>query len=632
MDGRDDLFGAMLEASPDGVWALTPDGAVEYANGRCVVLTGAARPQARWRDYWPSESRFAADAAILAARGGKSFSFRAFLRSASGSQTYLDTIVSPVFDADGGVVRLVATSKDVTRDVERQAFLDTIIQLLPLPLSVKDARNGRYVLVNRAAEEAFGVVTDEGFAIGPPGRDAAQAPAIDEEEAEIIAAREARTVYDQRIETPSNGVRYFNSRRLATYDDAGARHLISLSEDVTERRADALALREALEAAEQASSAKSAFLANMSHEIRTPLNGIMAGADMLAQLALEPRAADILHIIRCSGEALERLFSDIFDLVRIESGQVQIEPAPFHCGEMVRSVAAVSRLEAEAKGLTLEVTVAPELDETLVGDAGRIRQVLFNLLNNAAKFTDHGTITVRAEAAPGGQARFTVADTGVGFAEETKARIFERFQQGDASFTRRFGGTGLGLAICRDLVELMGGRIDCEGRPGEGAAFWFELDLPPADCLATNGGVVASLPDRRLRVLVADDHPTNRKVIQFMLGEMADLVSAENGEEAVSAFRNGGIDLVLMDMQMPVMDGLAAVQAIREHEAAQDTLRVPIIMLTANARPEHVAASRKAGADLHLEKPITGATLFGAINSLPVRVEPPVRPIVEACG
>ncbi|MGH7026353.1 ATP-binding protein [Brevundimonas sp.] len=380
------------------------------------------------------------------------------------------------------------------------------------------------------------------------------------------------------------------------------------------QRRQAAELRRARRRAEDANRSKSEFLANMSHEIRTPLNGVVAMADALAQRDLNADEHDMVEVIRSSGATLERLLSDILDSARIESGQVTIETAPFHLGRAVHDVAALWRIPAEAKGVAVVAHVDPRLDRLVEGDAVRVRQVLTNLVSNALKFTAEGEVSLTVERGAEGDIRFTVADTGVGFDDEQKARIFGRFQQADGSITRRFGGTGLGLAISRELVELMGGRLECYSMPGEGSRFWFEIPLPPVEAANEAAEVVEPLGDVReqpLRVLLADDHPANRKVIEIMLGATAmELVAVEDGAQALETFKRETFDLVLMDMQMPVMDGLTATAAIRAFEAEDGRARTPILMLTANAMTEHVEAGRAAGADGHLTKPLTMAALF----------------------
>ncbi len=603
----------ILEASQDSVWILRVDGVVEHANQRANTLLTTPGETADWRALWPEEARFSLDRSFNQAAGGSVARFRAFLGETAGARVYCDTTIAPIRDAQGQIVRLLATARDVTTEVETQGFLRTVLQLLPLPLTVKNVEDRRYVLINRAAEDALDLVADE--AIGRtvdqvlPAERAERTHAI---EAAVLRSGEMQ-VAEEAIETGGE-TRHVLIKTLATYDDIGARHLITLGEDVTARRAAAEALRTALDQAEQASQAKSAFLANMSHEIRTPLNGIIAGADLLSKTLTDPRERELVDIIAASGKSLEGLLSDVLDMVRIEAGQMLIETAPFELGDMARSVAALCALRADEKGVGMKISVSPDVDRVVEGDSARLRQVLTNLLSNAVKFTDRGEVSLAVTLDAEGRARFTVTDTGIGFDEAMKARICERFQQADASFTRRFGGTGLGLAISRELVQLMGGELDCDSTPGIGSAFWFALPLAIGARTAPAIEEPAEAPTGAPRVLVADDHPTNRKVVELMLAGVADIVTVENGLEAVEMYGLAPPDLVLMDMQMPVMDGLEAVRRIRALEASTGAPRAPIIMLTANARPEHIRASREAGADVHLQKPITSAALFAAIG------------------
>ena len=517
------------------------------------------------------------------------------------------------------VIAELAQARDEA--VSRQAFFDAVVQMLPDILMVKDARDGRYVLVNRAAEEMLGVKAEALLGrnvheLFPPE----EAMAFSAEDQAVIASRQMTIVEEETVTTAGRGKRIFTTKKVATFGDEGPRHIVTVGEDVTERVEIRQALQSALAAAEEAALSKSVFLANMSHEIRTPLNGIVAIADILQREDLLPRVRDMVSIISASGETLERLLSDILDQARIESGQITIEAAPFHLGEMVRATAALGELKAREKGVALDIDLSPEVDVMVEGDMVRVRQILTNLLSNAVKFTEAGQVSVTGYRCVEGRVRFEVRDTGEGFDEATRERIFGRFQQADNTITRKYGGTGLGLAISRELASLMGGHLDGEGRPGEGATFWFELPLPqvedPADRTKPRAEAVAP---PQLRILVADDHPTNRRVIELMLAGAADVTCVENGQEALDALAVDSFDLVLMDMQMPVMDGLTAIRHQRAREASGQAAnfgRLPIIMLTANALPEHVSASLAAGADRHLDKPITAATLFAALTDL----------------
>ena len=384
------------------------------------------------------------------------------------------------------------------------------------------------------------------------------------------------------------------------------------------RQADRL--RMAQRRAEDANRAKSEFLANMSHEIRTPLNGVVSMADSLTRRPLGQQEKEMVELIRSSGVTLERLLSDILDSARIESGQVAIEPAPFDLEQTVSDIGALWRVKAEDKGVALEVAFDPTLSGMVEGDAVRLRQVLTNLVNNALKFTSAGAVRLAVTAGADDRVTFRVSDTGVGFDREQRSRIFRRFQQADGSITRRYGGTGLGLAISTALVDLMGGALDCESTPGQGSSFWFEIQLPRVEQTASEAAAAVQpardVEGAALRILLADDHPANRKVVEIMLGatEM-ELVAVEDGQKAVEAFIGGGFDLVLMDMQMPVMDGLTATAAIRRYETEHGLKRTPVLMLTANAMSEHVEAGRAAGADGHLTKPVTMTSLLEAIGA-----------------
>jgi two-component system, sensor histidine kinase len=385
------------------------------------------------------------------------------------------------------------------------------------------------------------------------------------------------------------------------------------------QRRVALRLRAAQLKAEAANLSKSEFLANMSHEIRTPLNGVVGVAELLAKADLPKREHDMVEIIRNSGQSLERLLSDVLDLARVEAGQLTVESAPFQAGDLVRSVAGLARLRADEKSLALRVEIAPELEGWFLGDATRVRQILTNLVSNAVKFTAAGSVTIDAQAIDDGRLQFSVVDTGVGFDGEAKSRLFARFQQADGSITRRFGGSGLGLAISRQLAVLMSGELDCESEPGQGSRFWFSAPFERASAplgLDDTADATTLPPERAVRVLVADDHATNQTVIRMMLDQFGvEVALVDNGAEAIQALERETFDLVFMDMQMPVMDGLEATRAIRQAERGSGR-RTPVVMLSANALPEHIEASRQAGADGHVSKPVTAASLLAALNTV----------------
>jgi signal transduction histidine kinase/ActR/RegA family two-component response regulator len=396
-----------------------------------------------------------------------------------------------------------------------------------------------------------------------------------------------------------------------------------------EAEAALAALAAARDAAEQANRAKSEFLANMSHEIRTPLNGVIGIAGALGRTPLTDRQTEMVRLIETSADSLQVLLADVLDLARVEAGRLEITPEPFDLAETALGVAELFRAKADEKGLDLVVRVDERLAPRFIGDAVRLKQILGNLLSNAVKFTEAGEVRLCLEAYPaadGAQAvTLAVEDTGIGFDEETGRRLFSRFAQADGSISRRFGGTGLGLSISSALAELMGGRITASSTPGVGSRFAVSLSLPTlAPTSAAEGddhagreealAAVAEGAGRALRLLVAEDHEVNRRVLQLIFeGLDVDLAMAADGQEALDLFAPGVFDLVLMDMQMPRMDGLEAMAAIRRRERAEGAAPTPIIMLTANALPEHETAGRAAGADAFLTKPIVAADLLAAV-------------------
>ncbi|WP_374513828.1 ATP-binding protein [Brevundimonas sp.] len=404
---------------------------------------------------------------------------------------------------------------------------------------------------------------------------------------------------------------------------------VTVCTDITDLKHDARALAEARDAAEAANSAKSQFLANMSHEIRTPLNGVIGVAQALVNTELNPMQKEMLGLIQSSGQTLQVLLSDILDLARVESGRLELADEAFDLGRAVREAAQLYEASARDKGIQFFVEVDPAAERWIAGDVVRLKQILTNLVSNAVKFTAEGFVCLTVAPGPTLQGRptlrFSVEDTGIGFDSDTRERLFSRFEQADGAITRKFGGSGLGLAISRQLAEMMDGQLDCESEPGGGSAFMLTIPLRPTEApgaaVAPTLGPVAL--DRPVRVLMADDHPVNRKVVEMILGQAeVHLTSVEDGAEAVEAVRGGDYDLVLMDMQMPVMDGLTATREIRLHEAAMGLPRTPVVMLTANALPEHIAAAEAAGADRHLAKPFDAAELLELVLTLPGGLDP----------
>ena len=453
------------------------------------------------------------------------------------------------------------------------------------------------------------------------GIDRGHYPEAEGREAEWLDERmTARSRLSCAMEQKTSDDRWLKVQDRRTADGG----VVTLVNDITELKRDAEILAAARDAAEAANRAKSEFLANMSHEIRTPLNGVIGVAQALSGTPMNERQQEMLELIRSSGATLQHLLSDILDLARVESGRMELRSEPFDLAKAVNEAAQLYAAQAEEKGLRFFVEAPEDTRVWIDGDVVRLKQILTNLVSNAVKFTTQGLVSLSISRGVGAEGepvfRFMVSDTGVGFDAAARARLFSRFEQADGTITRRFGGTGLGLAICRELAGMMGGDLDCESEPDGGSTFILTVPLNEVAAPMRETAPVevsSAQPDRPLRVLLADDHPTNRKVVELVLSQIdVELVVTEDGAEALAAFRDDAFDVVLMDMQMPVMDGLTATREIRLHEAAMGAPRTPVVMLTANALPEHMAAAREAGADHHLSKPFGAEALIELVTTL----------------
>ncbi len=416
---------------------------------------------------------------------------------------------------------------------------------------------------------------------------------------------------------------WISTSMTPVFDDGGELIMcISVERDVTEEKRYASELAEAHRIGQEAAKAKERFFAMMSHEIRTPMNGVLGMAELLSRTGLTDVQRGYLTAITQSGDALLGIINDILDLSKLQSGKVQVVVAPFDLLEVINGVVTLLSPLAAEKGITLTLPPTDDKPIFVQGDSGRIRQVLINLIGNAIKFTGKGGVSVSYSKGDGDIYQLGVQDTGIGIAPDRLDAVFASFTQADEAIDRQFGGTGLGLTICRMLARAMRGDVTVTSVEGQGSLFTFCLPLPPAERMQPAKALWKDTPgpaafDGCKRILVAEDNGTNRIILRKMLeADNITLTEVTNGADAVADYRERPPDLVVMDMQMPVMDGLTAIREIRATERESGLPRCPILVLSANVFPEDAQAAFAAGCDDFLTKPVLGAALLARTSRL----------------
>ena len=524
---------------------------------------------------------------------------------------------------------------------------EQILDQLPIPVFLKD-RAGRFVRFNRQFQEFYQRSREQ--LMGARIEDFTPRAWADftKQEDELAWSTGKMVSSERRVTQIDPPIDLVVNRIVIT--SGGESYLLGFSIDVSEQRAARDAMQRAVESAQAASRAKSEFLANMSHEIRTPMNGILGMTELVLESNLEPDQRDDIALVKASADALLTIVNDILDFSKIEAGKLDLEEVPFDLRQLVRETARSMQLRAQQQGLALHVEVPPEIPRSMKGDPGRLRQVLINLLGNAIKFTQEGSVTLALALQPDCETEdhcaieFSVRDTGIGIPLEKQKLIFEAFSQVDGSTTRQFGGTGLGLTICRRLVILMQGDIAVQSEPGRGSTFRFTVPLqhcalplaadetvcelaPPAP----GSAVVLLAPaapqeggGNGLRILLAEDNPVNQRLALRLLEKMGHRITlVDNGVDALDRTTAGGYDLVLMDVQMPELDGLTATRRIRQWEAANGG-HVPIIAMTARAMQGDRERCLEAGMDNYLSKPIDSERLRQLVSTYHVEQAGPV--------
>ncbi|MRV73373.1 PAS domain S-box protein [Duganella sp. FT92W] len=660
---------SVFNAVTNGLVVLNGDGLILESNAAATRMLGAAaQPGAGlWPGVHEDGSIFARDEhpVYLALVSGRSVRDVVMgVHQPDGTQCWLSVNAEPMKDELGDTPMAVVGLTDISyrkrsEDALRQGEqrLQEIIKIMPIGLYIKSP-DGRFQLMNPACEAQFGFRFHELNS----GDDS---PFHSPDVVAMIRARDRDTFaggvlvdYEETVWNPTlREQRHLRTFKKPVLDDQGQpAYLICMSIDITDSKRAERELRElnehleervarrteqldqAKQLAEEASQAKGQFLANMSHEIRTPMNGVIGMAYLALKTDLDPRQRDYLEKIRFAGEHLLGIIDDILDISKIEAGKLEIEHVDFALDHVIQTLTTVVAPKAAGKGLNLVFDIDPKLPPVLRGDPLRLGQVLINYTNNAIKFSDQGNIVVKVinvlSDTSQCQVRFEVRDHGIGLSEQEISKLFQSFQQADTSTTREHGGTGLGLAICKQLAQLMGGEVGVTSTPGEGSTFWFtallgvssravpEIISSVSDAAAElvasarTAAVMQSL--KHARILLVEDNTFNQQIALEMLEEAGTSVClANNGEEALELLRQASFDCVLMDVQMPLMDGLEATRRIRADPRLAD-LRV--LAMTATATSEDRVRCLDAGMDDFISKPIQPALMYQTIaNWLPAQ-------------
>lgn len=622
-------FNLVVAGSKSGIydWNIRDDRV--YWSDRMKAILGAAsytfkgRPDDFWERMHADDRKQVEDALQGHLQHCWPFDVDCRVRTDAGYYVWVNITGQAVWNDQGEAERMAGSVVDITDRMraqtelrQREKLIEQIIDALPLSVVVKDGQ-GCVRFFNMQTEQLTGLQREQAlgrtdFEIYPP----AQAHKYMVEELRL--RREGGIQISEELRGEGEDARWSligkSLLRVKPFDGQAEDWILSFAIDITERKQSELLLKQAKEQAEEAAQSKSVFLSTMSHEIRTPLNSVIGTSSLLLDTPLNEEQQQYARMIRQGGEHLLGLINDILDYSKLEAGKMLVDAVPYRIADQLDAVTTIMTPQATHKALTLSIHVGQDVPPVVMGDAHKIRQVLLNLMSNAIKFTQTGGVRIEVSRRMDPQVpeqvwlHYAVMDTGIGIPSDKLNRLFEEFSQVDASTTRQYGGTGLGLAICRKLVELMGGQIGVFSTAGEGSQFWFSLPLMAADDdrdqVSEKTRTLASLEDQRpLSILVAEDNASNQMLIQAILRKLGHQSTiAPDGQQALEAVQQQDYDLVLMDMQMPVMDGLAATRAIRALGGRFADL--PIVALTANALEGDKGRVLEAGMNDYLSKPI----------------------------
>ncbi len=625
-----------------GMAVLAPDGRVAMLNeqGRRILHDGAPTASALTVDMLAVVARHPGvrgDIVDMMTRAMTGATVRRDIsaRGPGEAPLHLDMVAAPIFGPPGQVHRIMIACRDITaqtlaeQELRQKALRHQIArQGAAQVLWEWTLATGRYVInedegMPHDLSIYHNAQTVEDIARLIPEEDR---PHVDAAMVDLIE-NDVPCMIEHRIMAPDGTTAWVAVGAAAERDETGkAVRVIGYTKDITQRKRDELELIEAKSAAQAASKAKSEFLAIMSHEIRTPMNGVMGMAQVLADTSLNDDQRQFVDIILTSSQALLTIINDILDLSKLEADSMPVAHEPIDLADMIRQIENLFAHQAAKKGIAFITAIDPGVPHQVVGDALRLRQILINLVGNAVKFTDDGSVRLTVAPLDGPDAdgkihlRFCVADTGIGIDEEAAEHLFDAFAQADTSTTREYGGTGLGLTICDRLAALLGGTIDFTSTQGEGSTFMADIPFTTADDLAEDDSdedpdrAAAGLADVETggRVLVVEDNEVNQFLFRTVLERAGyQVVAANNGQEALDCLDRETVDLILLDIQMPVLDGIETTKRIRQRTDEIGTL--PIVALTANAMTGDRERYLAAGMDDYIAKPIEPAAFLGTV-------------------